>query len=122
MIPRTAVAVVLLVSAAIHGDEISGIEVIRRRDAYERDPVAFAEAWQDAAAAVICDLPRASFEAQGPMMLEVNARPGLSIQLANGIGLLRRLEPILARRDVRPEGEPAEQRIAYCRERFATAS
>jgi magnesium chelatase subunit I len=28
------------------------IEVVRRRDAYERDPAAFAEAWQDAAAAV----------------------------------------------------------------------
>ena len=28
------------------------IEVVRRRDAYERDPAAFAKAWQDAAAAV----------------------------------------------------------------------
>lgn len=31
----------------------------------------------------------------GPLMIEVNARPGLAIQIANGIGLLKRLEPIV---------------------------
>src|SRR5690554_7490014 len=31
---------------------------------------------------------------QGPMLLELNARPGLSIQLANGVGLIHRLETI----------------------------
>ena len=36
----------------------------------------------DAAAAIICELPIASFEAQGPMMLEaLNARPGQAIPL-----------------------------------------
>jgi hypothetical protein len=30
----------------------------------------------------------------GPMMLEINARPGLSIQLANSVGLLPRLRHI----------------------------
>lgn len=30
----------------------------------------------------------------GPLMIEANARPGLSIQMANGVGLLRRLEPV----------------------------
>ncbi len=33
-------------------------------------------------------------EDQGPMMLEINARPGLSIQLANRIGLLPRLRHV----------------------------
>ena len=33
-------------------------------------------------------------EALGPMMLEINARPGLSIQLANRIGLLPRLRHV----------------------------
>lgn len=33
-------------------------------------------------------------ETIGPLMIEVNARPGLAIQMANGVGLLRRLEPV----------------------------
>jgi glutathione synthase/RimK-type ligase-like ATP-grasp enzyme len=60
-------------------------------------------------------------EDKGPLMLEVNARPGLAIQLANGIGLLHRLEPILERRRGHPGGEPPQQRIAWCRDRFAAA-
>lgn len=35
-------------------------------------------------------------ETQGPMMLEVNARPGLSIQLANRLGVLPRLRHVEA--------------------------
>ncbi len=31
---------------------------------------------------------------KGPMLLELNARPGLTIQVANGCGLLHRLKPI----------------------------
>lgn len=31
---------------------------------------------------------------QGPLMLEINARPGLNIQIANQEGLLKRLKPI----------------------------
>ena len=31
---------------------------------------------------------------QGPLLLELNARPGLQIQIANQTGLLRRLELI----------------------------
>jgi alpha-L-glutamate ligase-like protein len=34
-------------------------------------------------------------ETKGPLMIEVNARPGLAIQMANGIGLLKRLEPVV---------------------------
>ena len=37
----------------------------------------------------------------GPMLLEANARPGLAIQIANGRGLLPRLQAIDARLDQR---------------------
>jgi hypothetical protein len=33
-------------------------------------------------------------EADGPMLLEANARPGLAIQIANGRGLVPRLQQI----------------------------
>lgn len=33
---------------------------------------------------------------KGPLMLEINARPGLNIQIANGSGLLHRLEKVQA--------------------------
>jgi len=38
----------------------------------------------------------------GPMLLEANARPGLAIQIANGRGLIPRLEAIDARLDEKP--------------------
>lgn len=34
-------------------------------------------------------------ESKGPLMIEVNARPGLAIQMANGVGLLKRLNPVV---------------------------
>ena len=46
---------------------------------------------------------------RGPMMLEINARPGLAIQIANGCGLKGRLEEI----DTFPQGLTAEQRIDW---------
>jgi alpha-L-glutamate ligase-like protein len=42
-------------------------------------------------------------ESQGPMMLEVNARPGLSIQLANRLGLLPRLRHVEALKSIPAE-------------------
>lgn len=42
-------------------------------------------------------------ETQGPMMLEVNARPGLSIQLANRLGLLPRLRHVEALKSIPTE-------------------
>jgi predicted ATP-grasp superfamily ATP-dependent carboligase len=47
---------------------------------------------------------------QGPMLLEANARPGLAIQIANGRGLMPRLQEIdalLKRRQGRRVEEPA---------------
>ncbi|MEY5013068.1 MAG: hypothetical protein RLY69_783, partial [Verrucomicrobiota bacterium] len=54
----------------------------------------------------------------GPLMIEVNARPGLAIQMANGVGLLRRLEPVVEHHKAHPRLGSAEK-IAFSRERFA---
>lgn len=53
---------------------------------------------------------------QGPMMLELNARPGLSIQLANRASLLHRLRRIETLTDI---PESAEDRVALARKLFA---
>ena len=47
---------------------------------------------------------------RGPMMLEVNARPGLAIQIANGKGLKTRLKEI---DEKFPTGLTAEERVDY---------
>jgi alpha-L-glutamate ligase-like protein len=52
---------------------------------------------------------------QGPLILELNARPGLAIQIANGVGLspyLRRID-----RDRIP-GATSAERVAYVRAQF----
>lgn len=53
----------------------------------------------------------------GPMMLELNARPGLAIQAANGMGLLPRLTHLetLGRKGDRML---AEERVAYVQKQF----
>lgn len=54
---------------------------------------------------------------KGPMLLELNARPGLSIQVANGEGLVPRLRQIEAlgnKHKMSPQ-----QRIDYAREHFS---
>ena len=53
----------------------------------------------------------------GPLMIEVNARPGLAIQMANGVGLLRRLEPVVVQHKFHPSLGRAEK-IAFSRDRF----
>jgi alpha-L-glutamate ligase-like protein len=53
---------------------------------------------------------------KGPMLLELNARPGLSIQIANRSGLKKRLEVVERERTrLRSIGD----RVALARERFA---
>ncbi len=47
---------------------------------------------------------------RGPMMLEINARPGLAIQIANGLGLKTRLKEI---DETYPTGLSAEERVDY---------
>lgn len=51
----------------------------------------------------------------GPQLLELNARPGLAIQIANGQGLLPRLKHIESLK--RQSSDPAK-RVTYARERF----
>ncbi|QDF67026.1 alpha-L-glutamate ligase-like protein [Shewanella sp. SNU WT4] len=56
---------------------------------------------------------------RGPLMLELNARPGLAIQIANGIGILPRLQHVESLR-----GKPlsVEERVAYAKAHFGTAT
>jgi len=56
-------------------------------------------------------------EELGPLMIEVNARPGLAIQMANGVGLLKRLEPVVTQHKLRP-GLGRAGKIAFSRENF----
>lgn len=56
-------------------------------------------------------------EKLGPMMLELNARPGLAIQVANQAGLIHRME--IAREIVASTNDPA-QRIQQAKERFSS--
>ncbi|MBE9537475.1 MAG: alpha-L-glutamate ligase-like protein [Proteobacteria bacterium] len=55
----------------------------------------------------------------GPQLLELNARPGLAIQIANGRGLLPRLRKIEGLREKRKV--TAEQRVDYVMKEFAEA-
>jgi alpha-L-glutamate ligase-like protein len=50
---------------------------------------------------------------QGPMLLEANARPGLAIQIANGRGLLPRLQAIDARLEQEESAATISQESAY---------
>ena len=52
---------------------------------------------------------------QGPLILEMNARPGLNIQIANRAGLLPRLQLVERRQQDLPS---IEDRIAFSKERF----
>ncbi|WP_366949810.1 alpha-L-glutamate ligase-like protein [Immundisolibacter sp.] len=51
----------------------------------------------------------------GPMMLEMNARPGLNIQIANQTGLLPRLAAVDAHAR---DGADVAERVAFAKERF----
>jgi D-alanine-D-alanine ligase-like ATP-grasp enzyme len=57
-------------------------------------------------------------ETRGPLVLELNARPGLSIQLANGRGLVEPLRKIEALETI---PELANERVALARELFGEA-
>lgn len=54
---------------------------------------------------------------QGPMVLELNARPGLAIQIANGCGLLPRLHHI-ENLGIPAEYPKPEERVAYSAKQF----
>ena len=54
---------------------------------------------------------------QGPTLLELNARPGLSIQLANNSGLLPRLRLVETLKH--PERMPVKERVSFAKKHFA---
>ncbi|MBE0482747.1 MAG: alpha-L-glutamate ligase-like protein [Bacterioplanes sp.] len=58
---------------------------------------------------------------KGPVLLELNARPGLAIQVANGVGLLHRLQRVdaLSRHSLRM---PVAERVACSQTWFAAYS
>ena len=56
----------------------------------------------------------------GPLMLEPNARPGISIQIANRAGL-HRLAAAERWLDAQPEFPNVEARVAFARDHFAAA-
>jgi len=55
----------------------------------------------------------------GPLVLELNARPGLAIQIANRQGLRPRLDAVLAEHE---KLKSVEERVAFARERFGAAA
>lgn len=54
----------------------------------------------------------------GPMLLELNARPGLAIQMTNGEGLRPRLDLI----ERQPDGVGPNERVAFAQRHFARQS
>jgi len=56
---------------------------------------------------------------KGPMILELNARPGLNIQIANAAGLAGRLEAVERNRD---RLKAVADRIAFARQYFAAGA
>ncbi|MCY9845102.1 alpha-L-glutamate ligase-like protein [Vibrio caribbeanicus] len=58
---------------------------------------------------------------EGPMVLELNARPGLAIQIANGAGLLPRLHHIESLGIARDFPKP-EERVIYAAHQFGIFS
>ena len=53
----------------------------------------------------------------GPLILELNARPGLAIQIANATGIRPRLEKI---EQLRRHNLPIEERVEYSKQHFAS--
>ncbi len=53
---------------------------------------------------------------EGPMLLELNARPGLAIQIANGMGLLPRLQKI---ETAETDTMELDERLAFCKKHFS---
>ncbi|MEZ5455760.1 MAG: alpha-L-glutamate ligase-like protein [Lysobacteraceae bacterium] len=57
---------------------------------------------------------------KGPLILELNARPGLAIQIANGNGLLHRLRKVEALKEAGQLSADPSERVAFARKEFPT--
>lgn len=58
---------------------------------------------------------------RGPLILELNARPGLNIQIANGVGLAERLQRVSFWLERLAQEPDAAERIDWARRQFAQA-
>lgn len=56
----------------------------------------------------------------GPLILELNARPGLAIQMANGNGLLNRLKKIQELEQAKALSKDPAERVAFSKANFPT--
>jgi alpha-L-glutamate ligase-like protein len=56
---------------------------------------------------------------KGPLLLELNARPGLTIQIANGKGILPRLKHVEA---MKGPSMSVEERVAYAKIHFSSSA
>ena len=54
----------------------------------------------------------------GPLLLELNARPGLAIQIANGQGILPRLKHV---EQMKNKSMSVEERVAYAKKHFSNS-
>jgi alpha-L-glutamate ligase-like protein len=53
----------------------------------------------------------------GPLILELNARPGLNIQIANREGLVPRLDKVI---EVRDQLDGVAERVAFAKQHFSS--
>ncbi|MCG9696561.1 alpha-L-glutamate ligase-like protein [Shewanella sp. Isolate11] len=58
-------------------------------------------------------------QALGPLLLELNARPGLAIQIANGRGILPRLHHV---EQMKNKSMSVEERVEYAKTHFSSSS
>ena len=110
---------------------VFGTEVVREHPDTEHPLVGLAiPHWDDLLemSARCCDLAGLGYigvdfvldRERGPLILELNARPGLAIQIANGNGLLHRLRTVEALRDGPGLPATAAERAAFARAEFPT--
>ena len=110
---------------------VFGTEVVHEHPDTERPLVGLAiPHWDDLLemSARCCDLAGLGYigvdfvldRERGPLILELNARPGLASQIANGNGLLHRLRTVEALRDGPGLPPTAAGRAAFARSEFPT--
>ena len=110
---------------------VFGTEVVREHPDTEHPLVGLAiPHWDDLLemSARCCDLSGLGYigvdfvldRERGPLILELNARPGLAIQIANGNGLLHRLRRVEALRDGPGLPGTSSERAAFARSEFPT--
>src|SRR5262249_46190583 len=88
----------------------TGLPVVGRRVPYWREVLDMSRRAAEAVGLGYVGIDIVVDAGEGPMLLEANARPGLAIQIANGIGLAPRLAEIDARLD-NPEASKEQEAL-----------